>query len=210
MKFLFDLFPVILFFLVYKLGQGHEAAAHDFAMQYLSGLAAGGQITADQSPIVLATVAAILATIVQIGYLLVRRQKVDGMLWISLVVILVMGGATVYLHDETFIKWKPTILYWAFALVLAVAHFGFGKNLMRKGMEANIQLPDPVWDRVNYAWMIFLVALGLLNLFVAFVLFKSDTGAWVSFKAFGATGIFFAFVFIQALMLSKHIKEDEA
>jgi intracellular septation protein len=208
MKFLFDLFPVILFFLVFRLAEGHQEAAHAFVAQYMGGLIAGGHVTAAQSPIMLATAVAIVATALQIGYLLVRGRKVDGMLWISLAVIAVMGGATIYFHDETFIKWKPTILYWAFAVVLCVAQLGFRKNLMRKVMEANIQLPDPVWDRVGYAWMGFLVAMGVLNLFVAFVLFKSDTAAWVSFKLFGFTGIFFVFVLGQMLFLSKHIKED--
>jgi intracellular septation protein len=119
-----------------------------------------------------------------------------------------MGGATIYFHDENFIKWKPTILYWAFALALFVAQFGFKRNLMRAAMEANMQLPDPVWNRVGYVWMGFLTAMGLLNLFVAFVLFKADTGAWVSFKLFGFTGIFFVFIFVQMLFLSKYIKED--
>jgi intracellular septation protein len=208
MKFLFDLFPVILFFLVFKLGEGHQEAAHAFAAQYLGGLVAGGQLTASQSPIMLATAVGIVATVLQIGYLLVRGRKVDGMLWLSLGVIAVMGGATIYFHDETFIKWKPTILYWAFALALFVGQFGFKSNLMRKAMEANMQLPDPIWNRVGYAWMGFLAAMGALNLFVAFVLFKSDTSAWVSFKLFGFTAIFFVFIFVQMMFLSKYIKED--
>ncbi len=208
MKFLFDLFPVILFFLVYKLGEGHQEAAHAFATQYLGSLVAGGQLTAAQSPIMLATAVGIVATVLQIGYLLARGRKVDGMLWLSLGVIVVMGGATIYFHDENFIKWKPTILYWAFALALAVAQLGFRNNLMRKVMEANIQLPDAVWERVGYAWMGFLAAMGALNLFVAFVLFRADTSAWVSFKLFGCTAIFFVFIFVQMLFLSKHMKED--
>ncbi|MGZ5200474.1 MAG: septation protein A [Telluria sp.] len=208
MKFLFDLFPVILFFLVFKLGEGHQEAAHSFATQYLGALVSGGRLTAEQSPIMLATAVAIIATVVQIVYLMARGRKVDGMLWVSLGVIAVMGGATIYFHDENFIKWKPTILYWAFAVALAIAQFGFRNNLMRKVMEANIQLPDPVWDRVGYAWMVFLSALGVLNLFVAFVLFKANTAAWVNFKLFGCTAIFFVFVFVQMLFLSRHIKED--
>jgi intracellular septation protein len=208
MKFLFDLFPIILFFLVFKLGESHQEAAHALAAQYLGGLVSGGQLTVSQSPIMLATAVGIVATVLQIGYLLARRRKVDGMLWLSLGVIAVMGGATIYFHDENFIKWKPTILYWAFALALFVAQFGFKRNLMRAAMEANMQLPDPVWNRVGYVWMGFLTAMGLLNLFVAFVLFKADTGAWVSFKLFGFTGIFFVFIFVQMLFLSKYIKED--
>lgn len=208
MKFLFDLFPVILFFLVFKYGEGHPEAAHALVQQYMGGLVAGGAVTPAQSPILLATAVGIVATIIQIGYLLLRGRKVDGMLWLSLAVIVVMGGATIYFHDETFIKWKPTILYWAFALGLLIAQVGFRNNLMRKVMEATIKLPDAVWNRVGYAWMAFFAAMGLLNLFVAFVLFKTDTSAWVSFKLFGFTGIFFAFVVVQTLFLSKYIQED--
>lgn len=210
MKFLFDLFPVILFFIVFKFGESHKEAAHELALQYLGGLVAGGQLTAAQSPIMLATLVGIVATALQIGYLLARGRKVDGMLWLSLGVIAVMGGATIYFHDETFIKWKPTILYWAFAVALFIGQVLFKNNLMRKVMEANIQLPDAVWERVGYAWMGFLAAMGFLNLFVAFVLFKADTSAWVSFKLFGFTGIFFAFIVVQMLFLSKHIKEEDA
>ena len=209
MKFLFDLFPVILFFIAYRLGASNQDAAHALALQYMGGLIAGGNITPEQSPIILATAVGIVATVLQIGYLLVRGRKVDGMLWLSLAVIVVMGGATIYFHDENFIKWKPTILYWVFAVVLLVAHVGFRKNLMRKGMEAQIKLPEAVWDRVGYAWIGFMAAMGALNLIMAFVVFKNNTSAWVSFKMFGATGLFFAFVVIQTLMLSKHMQEPE-
>jgi intracellular septation protein len=208
MKFLFDLFPVILFFLVFKLGEGHKEAAHDFVSQYLGGLVNGGTVNAAQSPILLATFVAIVATVLQIGYLLARRRKVDGMLWVSLGIIVVMGGATIYFHDENFIKWKPTILYWAFALILGVSQLLFKTNLMRKVMEQQVKLPEPVWARVGYSWVVFFAAMGLLNLVVAFVVFKNDTSAWVSFKLFGFTGIFLAFVVAQTLMLSKHIEEE--
>jgi intracellular septation protein len=208
MKFLFDLFPVILFFVVFKLGEGHTDAAHGFVSQYLGGLVNGGAVTAAQSPILLATFVAIVATVLQIGYLLVRGRKVDGMLWVSLAIIVVMGGATIYFHDENFIKWKPTILYWAFALILFVSQLLFKSNLVRKVMEAQIKLPEPVWARVCYSWVVFFVAMGLLNLLMAFVVFKNDTGAWVSFKLFGFTGIFFVFIVGQTLMLSKHIQEE--
>jgi intracellular septation protein len=121
----------------------------------------------------------------------------------------VTGGATIYFHDESFIKWKPTILYWVFALALFVAQVGFRNNLMRKVMEAQISLPDAVWARVGYAWMTFFAAIGVLNLVMAFVVFKGNTGAWVNFKLFGITGIFFAFIVAQALMLSKYMEDPE-
>ena len=210
MKFLFDLFPVILFFAVFKWGEGHQDAAHALVSQYLSGVIAGGAVTAAQAPIILATVVGIIATVLQIGYLVVRGRKVDGMLWMSLAVIGIMGGATIYFHDDNFIKWKPTILYWVFALVLLVGQVFMKKNLMRAAMEKTMKLPEPIWPRLNYAWMWFFVAMGLLNRFIAFVVFKGNTGAWVSFKLFGFTGIFFAFIVGQTLLLSKHIIEEKA
>ncbi len=210
MKFLFDLFPVILFFAVYKWGEAHQDAAHGLVTQYVSGLISGGAVAAAQAPIILATVVGIIATVLQIAYLLVRGRKVDGMLWMSLAVIAIMGGATIYFHDDNFIKWKPTILYWVFALALMVSQVFMKKNVMRKLMEETIKLPDAIWTRVGYAWMWFFFAMGALNLFVAFVVFKADTSAWVSFKLFGFTGIFFAFIVGQSLLLSKHIQEEEA
>ena len=210
MKFLFDFFPVILFFAVFKWGEGHQDAAHGVVSQYFSGLISGGAVTAAQAPIILATVVGIVATVLQIGYLLVRGRKVDGLLWMSLGVIGIMGGATIYFHDDNFIKWKPTILYWVFALVLLGGQVFMKKNLMRSAMEKTMKLPEPIWPRLNYAWMWFFVAMGLLNLFIAFVVFKGNTGAWVSFKLFGFTGIFFAFIVGQTLLLSKHIIEEKA
>jgi intracellular septation protein len=210
MKFLFDFFPVLLFFGVYKYGDNNQDWAHRMAVEFLGFLTAGGAVPASQSAILLATAAAIVATALQIAYLMARGRKIDTMLWLSLGVILVAGGATIYFHDETFIKWKPTILYWAFAVVLLVAQVFYRKNLMRSVMEAHLQLPDPIWNRVGYIWALFFVAMGLLNLLMAFVVFRADTSAWVSFKLFGFTGIFFAFTMIQAMMLSKYIKEEDA
>jgi intracellular septation protein len=210
MKFLFDLFPLILFFAVYRIADGHQEAAHALAIQYMGGIISGGNVAPAQSPIMLATAVAIVATVLQILYLLARGRKVDGTLWLSLGVIVVTGGATIYFHDENFIKWKPTILYWAFAVALFVSQVAFGRNLIRKVMEAQIKLPEPIWVRVGYAWMGFFAAVGILNLVMAFVVFKGNTGAWVSFKLFGMTGLTFAFVIGQTLMLSKHIEAEDA
>lgn len=208
MKFLFDLFPLIAFFAAFKLGGMYEAATHDFVQQYLSGFVSGGLIKADQAPWILATLVGIVATACQVSYLLLRGRKVDGVLWLSLFIFVVFGGASIYLHDDFFLKWKPTLIYWLSGLALLIAHVGFKKNLIRKTMEAQVQLPDAVWNQLLAAWIIFFGAIGALNLFVAFVLYKGDMAAWVSFKAFGATGIFFAFIVAQTLFLAKHIKED--
>jgi intracellular septation protein len=208
MKFLFDLFPLILFFIAYKWGTANESAAHALVAQFLSGLVSGGVVAPAQAPLMLATAVGILATVLQIAYLLMRGKKVDAMLWVSLVIIGVFGGATIYFHDDNFIKWKPTLIYWLSGLALLIGHVFFKKNLMRKAMEAQVKLPEEVWKKLLYAWIAFFAAIGALNLLVAFVIYKGDTSAWVSFKAFGATGIFFAFIVCQTIFLSKHIKED--
>ena len=208
MKFLFDLFPVILFFAVFKWGDGNQEAAQGIVNHYMSGLISGGSIAGAQAGIMLATIVGIVATVLQIGYLLARGKKVDAMLWVSMVIIVIFGGATIYFHNDDFIKWKPTILYWCFASSLLVGQVFFKKNLMRKVMESQIKLPDEIWTRLNYAWTAFFVFLGVLNVFVAFVLFKSDTAAWVSFKLFGITGIFLVFIIGQTMFLSKYLKED--
>jgi intracellular septation protein len=204
MKFLFDMFPVILFFGVFKWGEGHADAAQSMVGQYLSGLVSGGSVGAEQAPILLATAVAIIATIAQIGYLLLRGKKVDAMLWVSLAIIVVFGGATIYFHNEAFIKWKPTVLYWVFAIVLVGAQLMMNKNLIRLMMKAQIDLPDPIWTRLNMAWAGFFAAMGVLNLYIAF---NFPTSTWVNFKLFGFMGLMIAFVIAQTMFLSKYIKD---
>lgn len=204
MKFLFDMFPVILFFGVFKWGEGHADKAQAMVGQYLSGLVSGGSVGPEQAPILLATAVAILATIAQIGYLLVRGRKVDGMLWVSLAIIVVFGGATIYFHNEAFIKWKPTVLYWVFAIALVGAQLIMGKNLIRLMMKAQIDLPDAIWNRLNMAWAAFFATMGVVNLYIAF---NFPTSTWVNFKLFGFTGMMIAFVVAQTMFLSKYIKD---
>ena len=204
MKFLFDLFPVILFFGVFKWGEGNPTAAQSIVQEYLSGIVSGGVAALDQAPIMLATAVAILATLGQIGYLLLRRKKVDGMLWVSLAIITVFGGATIYFHNETFIKWKPTVLYWFFGAALLISQALFKKNLIRLMMEKQIMLPDPLWQRLSLIWAGFFAAMGVLNLYVAY---SFSTAIWVNFKLFGFTGLMFAFIIAQSMFLSKHIKD---
>lgn len=178
MKFLFDLFPVILFFAAYK-----------FAGIYV------------------ATGVAIAATFAQIGWVRFRHGKVDKMLWISLGLIVVFGGATLLLRDPTFIKWKPTILYWIFASVLLGSALLFRKNLIRAMLEAQVALPEPLWTRLNLAWAAFFAAMGGLNLYVAYGYSEAD---WVNFKLFGGMGLMLAFIVAQGLVLAKYIQEDKS
>ena len=206
MKLLFDLFPVILFFAVFKFAGAQPDAAQAFAEQYLMFLVADGEITAKQAPILLATAVAILATLGQVLWLLLRRRHVDTMLWVSLVIIVVFGGATIYFHDEMFIKWKPTVLYWCFALALLGAQLLMRKNLIRSLMGKQMSLPDPVWDKLNLAWSAFFAAMGALNLYIAF---NFPLELWVNFKMFGFIALMIAFVIAQTVYLSRYLKEPE-
>jgi len=194
MKLLFDLFPVILFFVAFK--------AFD---------------------IYIATAVAIGATFAQIGWMWYRHRKIDNMLWVSLGVIVFFGGATLLLHDETFIKWKPTVLYWLFAAALAGSDLLFRRNLIRAILSEQVQLPDPAWARLNWSWAVFFAFMGAANLYVAFMFSESfcasvveiaaknncENNIWVNFKLFGATGLMLLFVIGQALFLARHVQEEK-
>jgi intracellular septation protein len=206
MKLIFDLFPVILFFLAYTAGKRAPETASAAISGLLASLGVSSEVSADQAPILLATAVAIVATFGQVGWLLARGKKVDRMLWISLAIIVVMGGATILLRDPTFIKWKPTVLYWAFAGVLLGSEWLFRKKLIRAMMAQQISLPDPVWTRLNLSWGAFFLAMGALNLYVAYSFSEST---WVNFKLFGGLGLMLLFVLAQGLFLARHAQGEE-
>ena len=208
MKFLFDLFPVLLFFAAYKISGANAEASQHFINTYLSGIISGGSVTPDQSPIVLATLVGIIGTIAQIAYLKLRGRKVEFLMWFSLGMFVFFGGLTIYLHDDVFIKWKLSIVYWSFAVGLLVSDLVFKKNLMRKSMGEFVELPASGWTRINLAWIAFFAVMGVLNWYVAFVLFKGNTDAWVNFKMFGTTALMFVFIIGQTVYLSRHMKEQ--
>jgi intracellular septation protein len=205
MKFLFDFFPIILFFAMFKWGESDPETAQSLVKQTMSGLISGGEISAMQAPILLATAITIIATLGQIGYLLVRRKKVDGMLWVSFLIIGIFGSATIYFHNDNFIKWKPTVLYWCFASASFVSQIFLKKNLIRSVMEEQVKLPDPVWRTLGFAWMTFFSLMGVLNLYFAF---NFSTAAWVNFKLFGGMGLMFVFIIGQSIYLSKYMKDE--
>lgn len=201
-KFLFDLFPVIIFFIAYKLGDANPEATRLLLLDI--GLPQIG--AADDKPgIYLATLIAILASAAQIIWIKLRGYKVETILWVSMGIILVFGGTTLWLHDESFIKWKPTVLYWVFAGTI----FGtalLGRNLIRGLMNAQLELPDVAWSRLNLSWGGFFALMGLVNLWVAF---NYSTDAWVNFKLFGSMGLMLVFVIAQGMMLSKYMDKEE-
>lgn len=206
MKFLFDFFPVILFFSVFKWAESHIETAQSLMAQYMSSFVSGGVVTADQAPILLATTAMIIASVGQIIYLYLRGKKIDPPLWISLIILGVFGGASIYFHNDTFIKWKPTVLYWFFGAAIWTSQTFFKKNLIRTMMQDGITLPDDVWHRLGLAWTAFFATMGVINLYVAF---NFSTSTWATFKLFGGMGLMFVFIIAQAMFLSKYIKEAE-
>ncbi|MDR3451388.1 MAG: septation protein A [Rhodoferax sp.] len=178
MKLLLDFFPIILFFVAFK-----------FAGIYV------------------ATAVAIAATLIQIGYLHYKHGKVEPMQWISLGVIVLFGGATLISHNDTFIKWKPTVLYWIMGGALLLGQVFFKKNLLKSLMGAQMELPENAWRMMNWSWTGFFAAMGVLNLWVAS---HYDLDTWVNFKLFGGLGLMALFVIGQALFLGKYIKADGA
>jgi intracellular septation protein len=158
------------------------------------------------APILLATVVVILATIAQIIWVAFRHGKVDKMLWVSLVLVVVFGGMTLVFQDESFIKWKPTILYWVFAGSMGFAALVMKKNAIKAMLGEQLTLPEPVWTKVNLSWIAFFVVMGFLNIIIAF---NFPTDVWVNFKLFGGMGLMLVFVLGQGFMLSKYVEEKE-
>jgi intracellular septation protein len=175
MKLLFDFFPIFLFFIVFKI-----------------------------SDIYAATLAAIVATAVQVAVTWLKTRKVEPMHLVSLAIIVIFGGATLFLKDELFIKWKPTVLNWLFGMAFLGSQL-FGKRTLIERMLGNqIELPDLVWRRLNLSWAAFFVALGGVNLFV---IYNFSTETWFNFKLFGLLGLTFVFVIAQSIYLSRFLPE---
>ncbi len=178
MKFLFDFFPILLFFVAYKV-----------------------------YGIFVATAVAIVASCIQVGWFWFKNHRVENMHLITLILIVVLGGATLILQDETFIKWKPTVVNWAFAIAFLGSQFIGKKTFVQRMMESNIRLKtDAIWPRLNMAWVLFFIIMGVVNLLVAF---NFSTDIWVNFKLFGMMGLTLIFVFGQGFYLVKYIEMDK-
>ena len=205
MKILFDFLPIALFFGMFKYAEGNKDWAAATATDWLGFMVSGGIVGVAEAPVLLATVVVIVATLAQILWLKASGRKVDAMLWISLALVTVLGSATIYFHSESFIKWKPTVLYWIMGGSLLLGQLIFKKNGIKSLMGAQMRLPDATWIMVNYSWVAFFAVMGCLNLWVAF---NFPTSTWVNFKLFGGMGLMLVFIMVQALYLNKRILPD--
>ncbi len=182
MKFLYDLFPLLLFFAAFKF-----------------------------YGIYVATAVAIVASFVQVGGYWLKHRRFETMHLVTLGVIAVFGGLTLVLHNDTFIKWKPTLVYWILGALTLGSHLN-RRPLIQRMLGTHVSLPDAIWRRLNLVWGVFFGLLGALNLYVAFYYGldldeAARTALWVNFKVFGLMGLTLLFVVAQAFYLARHIQE---
>ncbi len=182
MKLIFDFFPIALFFVTFKLYDD------------------------PQEGILAATAVIIVATLVQVAVGWLRERRVERLHLVTLVVVIVLGGVTLLLRDEIYVKWKPTAVNWLFAVAFLVSQFVGRKNLAQRMLEAKVELPGPIWLRLNMSWVLFFFVLGALNLWVVY---HFDTATWVNFKLFGLLGLTLLFVLAQGFYLVRHMPDDE-
>lgn len=176
MKFLFDFFPIVLFFIAYK---------------------ADGIYTA--------TAVAIAASFLQVALYWLKHRRFENNHLITLALLVVFGGLTLFLQDETFIKWKPSVINWLFGIVFLGSQFIGKKTIVQRMMGATITLPETVWPRLNLAWAVFFIALGFANLYVMSVY---DTDTWVNFKLFGMMGLTIVFLIGQGFYLARYLQDE--
>jgi intracellular septation protein len=177
MKFLFDFLPILFFFLAYKFFD-----------------------------IYMATAVAIASTFAQVAVIWYNTRKFAKMQLITLAILIVFGGLTLYLKDETFIKWKPTVVNWLFAAAFLATQFIGEKTAIERMMSSALTLPQQIWRRLNFGWVLFFFALGCANLYV---MNHFDTATWVNFKLFGMLGLTVAFIILQSLYLSRYMDRSE-
>jgi intracellular septation protein len=186
MKLFLDFLPLILFFGSFSYADRHKEWAAEFASTWFGFIVAGGVVQAQEAPVLLGTIVMTIVTLVQVAVLKATRRPVHLMLWITFGLVIVLGGATVWFHNPMFIKWKPSLAYWALGVAFCASRL-FGKNLLQEMLGGELELPPFVWQRLNFAY--------------AF-----STATWASFKVFGATGLMLAFSIGQVIYLSRHLK----
>lgn len=189
MKLFFDFLPIVLFFIAYKYGGG---IYHWNGQEY------------DIAGIYVATAVMIIASLLQTAYSWFRHRKVEKSHLITLALVLVLGGATLWLQNPDFIKWKPTAVNWLFAFAFFFAQAFTDRSLLQRMMAEHIELPTVIWSRLNTAWILFFIGSGIANLYVAF---NFDEATWVNFKLFGLLGLTILFVIGQSVYLTRHAIE---
>jgi intracellular septation protein len=186
MKLLFDFFPLVLFFGAFKL--------YD---------------------IYVATLVAMAASLAQVVFIRIRHQRFETTHLVTLFVILLFGGMTLIFQDDMFIKWKPTIVNWIFAVVVLGSQFIGKRTVLERLLGGQMQMPARIWKKVNVSWGLFFFISGLLNLYVAFY-FRTHldeaarTDFWVNFKVFGLLGLTLAFSIIQMMIVARYISTEPA
>ena len=188
MKLFFDFLPIVLFFIAYKYGGG----SYTFNEQNY-----------DIEGIYAATIVMIIATVIQSAYSYFAHGKIEKSHLITLVLVILLGGATLWLQDPNFIMWKPTVVNWLFALGFIGTQLLTKKTLLEKMMSVHLTLPAPVWQRLNMAWILFFMLSGILNIYVAY---QFDEATWVNFKLFGLLGLTIAFIVAQSVYVGRYMK----
>lgn len=206
MKQFFDFFPVVLFYATFQIARHFKEQAALKATEWFGFMISGGTVGPREAPTVLATVVVVLAIAVQILYLLARRKKISTILWITLGAAVVFGGATVWFHDPLLIKWKFSVVYWLMGAGLLISQHVFGKNPIYKLVSEGISLPELIWSRLNLAWALFFVGLGVINIYIAY---NFSENVWYNFKFFGSFGLTLLFAVAQAVVLSRYVKEEQ-
>lgn len=182
MKLVLDFFPIILFFITYK---------------YYGG---------GQEGILAATVVIIVATIVQVAITWLWKRRVEKMHLITLALVVIFGGATLILKDEIFIKWKPTVVNWIFAIGFLASQFIGERNLVQRMMDKSVDMPNSNWRTLNLIWVVFFIVLGFVNLYVVY---NFDTDTWVNFKLYGLIGLTLIFALAQGFYVARHMAHQE-
>lgn len=200
MKLLIDFLPIVIFFLVYKMSP-------EF-IELIAPILSADQVNYVQSlePIILATAVLIPATLLQILYTRISTGKIEKMHIVTLVLVVILGGATVFLQDKRFIQWKPTLVNWLFALAFLGSQLLTQKPILQRMMEANIELSKTQWRNLNFAWVVFFLFSGAANLVVAF---NFSEEIWVDFKLFGLLGLTIIFVLGQSFFLYRHMNQKQ-
>ena len=188
MKMLFDYFPIIVFFAVFKL---------------LTGDGSSEEI---KEAMIMATKAGIAASFLQVALYWLKTRKFEKMHLISLALIAVFGSITIALDDPLYIKWKTTILEWVFALVFLGSEYIGKKNLVRRMMDKVMIAPDAIWKKLNIAWAGFFTLMGFVNLYV---IYNFSDEFWVNFKLFGMLGMTLVFVIAQGLFMAKYVIQED-